>query len=376
MLDAFSDLTTFLVRPLNYPLLMAPIAFAVGSVIGSLLNVCIYRLPLEKSILWPSSRCLKCLHPIRAIDNLPLIGYLRLKGKCRHCGATFSSRYFWIEAFTGAVFAVACYYWLTRDQYRPTDPTELNYFLNVSKPALLLVWLHQMLFFCFLLVATFCDVDHQIIPLSVTIPGTIVGIVMSVFLPWPYPMNYPIMPQATYGGFGLAADSITILPLSAQLWPFWLPTPQWAAPGTWQLGLATAIFGAAFGAGMMRAIRWVFSWGFGKEAMGLGDADIMMMIGAFLGWQACVLVLLFGVGFGVVYALGKFIINRGRELAFGPFLALGALLVLWGPPFGFILGQKFFFDGLFIIGIVSLGTALALVICFLIRTVRLIRLAA
>jgi leader peptidase (prepilin peptidase)/N-methyltransferase len=360
---------------LNNPLLVAAVAFIVGAMIGSLLNVCILRLPLEKSLLWPSSRCLKCLHPIRALDNLPLIGYLRLGGKCRRCGAPFSSRYFWIELLTGAVFAVTLYFWLTLDQHRPANASEVNYFANVSRPALLLCWAAQAVFFCFLLVVAFCDLDHQVIPLTVTGPGTVAGILLSLVLPWPYPIAFEPSPNATYGGLGTPADSIALLPTSAQPWPAWLPAPSWAPPGTPQFGLLTALFGAAFGAALMRGIRWVFSWGFGKEAMGLGDADLMMMIGAFLGWQACVLVLLYGVAFGVVYALGMFIVNRRRELPFGPFLALGALLVAWGPSFGFVLAQRFFFDGLFVIGIAALGTSLALIMCFLIRTLRLIRLA-
>src|SRR5438552_14611615 len=75
-----------------------------GLVVGSFLNVLIARLPFEKSIVWPGSRCFTCLQPLRLLDNLPLIGYLRLRGKCRHCGAKFSSRYLWVELFTGLAF--------------------------------------------------------------------------------------------------------------------------------------------------------------------------------------------------------------------------------------------------------------------------------
>src|SRR5258708_40122833 len=85
-------------------------AFVVGVCVGSFLNVCIARLPLEKSIIWPGSRCGTCLQPIKWYDNLPLIGYWRLHGKCRSCGAAFSSRYFWMEFATGLGFALL--YWL------------------------------------------------------------------------------------------------------------------------------------------------------------------------------------------------------------------------------------------------------------------------
>ena len=78
--------------------------FAFGLVVGSFLNVLIARLPFEKSVIWPGSRCFTCLQPLRLADNLPIIGYLRLRGKCRICGATFSSRYLWVELFTGFAF--------------------------------------------------------------------------------------------------------------------------------------------------------------------------------------------------------------------------------------------------------------------------------
>src|SRR5438270_1536709 len=79
--------------------------FVFGTIVGSLLNVCIYRIPLEKSIIWPGSRCSNCLQAVRWYDNIPLLSYLRLRGRCRTCHARFSSRYFWIELLTGLCFA-------------------------------------------------------------------------------------------------------------------------------------------------------------------------------------------------------------------------------------------------------------------------------
>lgn len=377
MLDAFSDLTAFFSRPLQYPILMLPWVFIAGGIVGSLLNVCIFRLPLEKSILWPSSRCLRCLHPIAKFDNLPLIGYLRLGGKCRHCGQSYSSRYFWIELFTATAFAATFYWCLTLDQARPASLGEPNYFQPASKGTLLLLWLHQVLLLCFLIVVTFTDIDHREIPLTVTIPGTAIGILMGMLVPWPLPMVYQPPIGVYFGGYGLPPDSLSYLPIgAAQPWPAWLPLPAALPAGDWKLGLATAVVGALVGTGLIRALRWVFSWGFGKEAMGLGDADLLMMIGAFLGWQACFLSLLYGVAFALLYAIVKFILTRGKELPFGPFLAFGAALLVWGPNFSWVLSQRFFFDGLFLVWIGGLASALALVMCFLIRTVRLVRWAA
>src|SRR5437588_10792281 len=81
------------------------LVFAFGAAVGSLLNVCIYRIPLEKSILWPASRCSQCLQPIRWYFNIPLLSYVLLRGRCRTCGARFSSRYFLVELLTGLIFA-------------------------------------------------------------------------------------------------------------------------------------------------------------------------------------------------------------------------------------------------------------------------------
>ncbi len=80
------------------------IVFLFGACVGSFLNVCAYRLPFEKSVLWPGSRCGSCLQPVRWYDNLPLLSYWLLRGRCRDCGATFSSRYFWVELATGLAF--------------------------------------------------------------------------------------------------------------------------------------------------------------------------------------------------------------------------------------------------------------------------------
>src|SRR5262245_61340638 len=79
--------------------------FLMGSAVGSFLNVCVYRSPCEKSLLWPGSRCGRCLQPVRWYDNLPLVSYWLLRGRCRHCGARFSARYFLVELLTGLGFA-------------------------------------------------------------------------------------------------------------------------------------------------------------------------------------------------------------------------------------------------------------------------------
>lgn len=134
--------------------------FILGSMIGSFLNVCILRLPKEQSVIMPGSHCFKCGKPVQWYDNLPLISYLLLRGKCRACGASFSARYFFIELLTGGVFlGLYMYYGLT---------------------ALLFPYL---LMLCGFIVATFTDFDERIIPDEVSIGGMAAGLIISVFIP-------------------------------------------------------------------------------------------------------------------------------------------------------------------------------------------------
>ncbi|MBI4553392.1 MAG: prepilin peptidase [Candidatus Latescibacteria bacterium] len=132
----------------------------VGSAIGSFLNVCIHRIPLDQSIVWPSSYCPSCQAPIRASDNIPILSYLRLRGRCRACQASISIRYPIVEGLTGLA-AVGCYLWLG---------------LTVEAVSLFLLFL-------LLLPATVIDLDHRIIPNELTYAGLIVGVGLSVVRP-------------------------------------------------------------------------------------------------------------------------------------------------------------------------------------------------
>ncbi len=369
----------------DYPWLLVFFAFALGTIIGSYLNVCIYRLPLEKSLFWPGSRCSSCLSPIHWYDNLPIISYLRLSGRCRVCGVSYSARYFWVEFLTGAVFAGLFYLevvenahgigslWLNREAFEHAG----KYALQVR---LMVVWLCHAAFLSLLIVATFTDIDHWEIPLTITIFGTLLGIVVGTVFPWPWPVD-PIRISSLFGDwqhnllFGGDARSVVPVPAGLQRWPVFLPLPDWLPPGSWQLGLATSLVGAAVGTLSMRLIRFIFSWGLKKEAMGLGDADLMMMIGAFLGWQALVWVLFGAVMLGLVYAVVLVVRNKGNELPFGPFLAGGAVLALI-TPWLYPLSQSFFFDWHLVLIIGGVSCVLALCLTLSIRMVRLIFEAA
>lgn len=137
----------------------------LGAILGSFFNVCIYRVPLEKSIIWPGSHCPKCLRPVRPRDNIPILSWFALGGRCRDCGEAFSARYMLIEALAAAVFGLLVW---------------------VLAPQGVAGWLHYAYFAILcsgLIVATFIDFDHYIIPDSVTVPLMIVGLIVGAT--WP-----------------------------------------------------------------------------------------------------------------------------------------------------------------------------------------------
>lgn len=283
--------------------------FLLGTVVGSFLNVCIYRIPWQKSVIWPGSICFRCLAPIAPYDNIPVLSWFVLRGECRRCGAPFSGRYALVELGVGVLF-VAVY--LTDVVLDPRagfrDP------LPYARMAY-----HQLLL-AFLLVATFIDYDLQIIPDAVTIPGMLAGLAGGALAPAIRPMP------------GLAA--------------------------TWLGGLATGLTGLVVGAGMTWGFRVVFSALFRREALGFGDVTLMGLIGSFLGWQAAVLAFFLAPFFGFGHAgwklvrwLGKVVrgvqsSSTDRELAFGPYLSMAAAALTLAWPWLWPHWGRDFFDQL------------------------------
>ena len=135
-------------------------AGVLGLSIGSFLNVCIYRIPLDKSLLWPASHCPSCGKPLRWFDNVPVIAWLALRGRCRFCRSRISPVYPLVEAFTGVMFAWAVW----RYGFEP---------LLVSR----------LLFGCALIVLFFIDLEHRILPNVITIPGIVIGFLFSFITP-------------------------------------------------------------------------------------------------------------------------------------------------------------------------------------------------
>jgi leader peptidase (prepilin peptidase)/N-methyltransferase len=242
--------------------MLAVFAFTFGAVVGSFLNVCIYRLPLEQSIVSPGSRCMGCGTAIRWYDNIPILSWLVLKGRCRSCKAPFSIRYPLVELLTG-LLATALF---------------LKFGLSLS--------LVVMFLFCAaLVVITFIDFDHQIIPDEISLPGIILGFLCSFFLP----------------GHG------------------WL----------------SSLLGIAVGWCSLALIFYGYLWLTGREGMGGGDAKLLAMMGAFLGLQAVPFIIFASSLVGTAAGLSIMAVQRkDRHLAipFGPYLALGAVLYIFCGP--------------------------------------------
>lgn len=323
--------------------------FLVGLGVGSFLNVLIARLPYEKSIIWPGSRCFACLQPIRLTDNLPIIGYLRLRGRCRNCGAPFSSRYLWVEIGTGIAFVVlflievgtqAINGPLPGGAWHFTPGLQFFYSGSSASPPLH-VWVYfvyHAILLSLLIAAAVIDAEHRIIPHHLTYVGTLIGLIGSVLMPWPWPTTDPaVLAQIPTNAAWILPENLGKIPTGATLWPFWHPL-AWAPAGSWQLGLLNGIVGALAGTFIVRAVRFLFGVGFGQEPLGLGDADLLMMAGAFLGWPVAVMGFFVGAAAALVLQIPLMIldaINRRsvrRELSFGPGLAVGVVLVWFGWP--------------------------------------------
>lgn len=320
--------------------------FCIGACVGSLINVVVARLPLEKSILWPGSRCGSCLQPVRGVANLPILSYLFLRGKCRTCGARFSSRYLWVELGTAVAFAALFYVDVFVNLHNLA-------FIRNAQQQMFLGWVPWRLwaFFVahatllsFLIAAALCDIDGRTIPLPLSVTGTIIGLVFATLMPWPWPNGGQEAFDVPNNQPWFFFQFIGKIPRGVYNWPVWGPLPDWLARESWQLGLLTGLAGAAAGNVMMRSVKFIFEKGMGKEAMGLGDADLMMMAGAFLGWQMVVVAFFIGTFAALFIAIPLLLRSGERVLPFGPGLAIGVIVAMLGWRWIGPSVQPFFFD--------------------------------
>ena len=330
--------------------------------VGSFLNVVVARLPFEKTLVWPSSRCFACYQRVRPLDNVPILGYLRLRGKCRACGAAFSARYLWVELGTGLAF-LALFIAEVLCNWHGIPGMKYDYLgVNGAAPSwnCVFLFLYHAALLSGLIAAAAVDAEHRIIPTQITYTTMAVGVIGGALMPWPWPQPATAANVIPAGFPWILPETIGKIPTGVQPWPFWGPTFAFAPPGSWQLGLLNSVIGALAGSLVIRATKWFFETGFGREALGLGDADLLMMAGAFLGWQIPVLSLFVGSVTAIVLMVLQKLVQRApatapgtsvtgeppaNELPFGPGLALGVVVTWFAWPWLAPRLQFPFFDG-------------------------------
>ena len=326
---------------------------ALGLSAGSFLNVAAVRLPYEKSIIWPSSRCGSCLKGLPWHANLPVIGYLRLGGRCHWCGQPFSIRYLLVELVAGLGFTGLFLLEVVADVRGVGWWRDHGHALQwgVIPAEAWAAWSAEAVLFGFLLAASLCDLEHQEIPLEITITGLVVGLAYSIAMPWPFPatvekvsaavavhqLEHPALyRQGRSVPAGVRAEPALHFP-GLHPWPVAWPLPAWLAPGTVGYGLASGLAGAVAGSLICRAIRAVYGLGRGRESLGLGDSDLLLMAGAFTGWQVVVVGFFASIVPGLLLGIGYLAIRGTQALPFGPALAMG-VMATWlgwrwlGPP--------------------------------------------
>ncbi len=346
--------------------------FLLGSAVGSFLNVCIVRLPQGRSLVRPASCCGQCGKPIRWEDNIPLVSYWLLRGRCRACGASFSMRYFWIELLTGVVFVLIYYLEIGRNIHHfqilawyGTDYESL--LMGMFRPRPWLVFAVHALLASFLIVATMSSYESRTVPRSVTVWGVLLGLLAAVLFPWPWPDESAPAIVST-GGQMLFGQEIKayawgprigampsddpwwqgdVTPRSGlYLWPVWGPLPDWLPPASRRLGLATGLAGILAGAVLMGLAHFAFNIGAGAARLGWGETSVLMIAGAFLGWQPVVVAGLIGLVAALIVAARQ--VGRGKEgqTAFSLWLALAVVGVWLGWYWIGPLVQGLFFNAL------------------------------
>lgn len=238
--------------------------FVIGACLGSFLNVCIYRMPREQSLVRPRSRCPACGHPIAWVENIPLLSFVCLRGVCRHCRAPISWRYPVVECLT-ALATVAV---MERFGFRAVAFVYLAFVYG-------------------LIVASFIDLEFQIIPDEISLGGLVVGLVVSLALP------------ELHGA-----------------------TSRWVAMGR-------AVIGMVVGGGLLYATGLVGDFVFRKESMGGGDIKLLAMAGSMLGWKLVVLTFFLAPVLALIPGLVMLISKRSHVIPYGPFLSLALFVSLF-----------------------------------------------
>lgn len=242
-------------------------AFIFGAIVGSFLNVCIYRMPKNESIVFPGSHCFSCGKPIKWHDNLPIMSYLLLRGKCRNCKAPYSAQYLLVEILTGLIFAL--------------------FYLTFGFTAKGIIFLILTLA---LLVESFIDLEHRIIPDEITLSGIVIGLVLSGVFP--------------------------ALHKETTLWG----------------GVLQALIGVVVGGGFLYLSALIAEWFLKQEAMGGGDVKLLAMIGAFTGWKGVVWTIFLSSILGSIIGVYQKIRYGAQTIPYGPYLGLATFLYFFIGP--------------------------------------------
>ncbi|MBR1921865.1 MAG: prepilin peptidase [Kiritimatiellae bacterium] len=258
-------------------------SFWLGASIASFLNVVIWRVPRGESIVSPPSHCPKCRAPIRWWQNVPILSWLALRGTCANCRAPISPRYVCVELLGGLLFLAAFL------KHNPLEP----FFWSPTVVALLVAWVWISL----MIVGSFIDFDHQLLPDFVTVGGMILGVV------WAAARAVWVFRGCGWGG--------------AVFRP-----------------LVFSVVGLAFGFGLLWLVRAVGSKVFGREAMGMGDVFLMGAVGALFGPGAVLVTLVLSSVFGSVVGvamilLAKTKLGRFTAIPYGPYICLGCLAFMF-----------------------------------------------
>ncbi len=248
--------------------------FIVGGIVGSFLNVCIYRMPRSKSIVSPRSQCVHCGVPIKWHENIPLLSYLFLKGKCGSCKKPISIRYFIVELLTAILFT-----------------------LLFAKFGLTLNLLFSLILVCGLIVATFIDFEYQLIPDTVSFGGLAVGLTAGIL----HPTFFNTFSRKTAFINSLAGALV-------------------GAISIYSIGVIGKVM-------FRKKLKEINE----DSAMGFGDVKFLAMIGAFLGWQKVLLVFFLAPFFGAAVGIILKAKYKMETIPYGPYLSLAAVIVmLWG----------------------------------------------
>ncbi len=267
--------------PVEVQVVILLFLFALGSAVGSFLNVVIYRLPRGLSVSEPRrSFCPECEHRIRWYDNVPILSFLMLGRRCRDCGAVISWRYPLVEALTGLLFALI---YLCQGIQGRAGVGELMIMMMVG---------------CLLIAASAIDLDWFIIPDEISLFGVVGGLLTGLLMPQLH------VGAAPYHSF----ESLT---------------------GLWNLdGLLGSAIGALGSGLLVLFVAVVGALVFRREAMGIGDAKLLAMVGAFFGWKVALAAFFVAPFVGLAYGIPLLIFRDEHVMPYGPFLSIGAVVAM------------------------------------------------